>query len=248
MGASSNFDYARSTDTTRNFSPIIWNQVDVQALKNGIDGYLFEDDFFDLPTGKWTATQATAGTFALDDQEGGVALADCNSTTDNQGINVQLGGTAGEFISAPESGLLIYEARIKLADIATGPQFFAGLAETDTTLIASGAMDGTSKFIGFKSVTDDGVILGCSQSTAESTASSIHTAVDDAYVKLGFIVKNRTTISFYVNGALKANTITTTANIPSALLRPSFVCQSAGTTDPILHIDRVRVAVWNGAL
>lgn len=248
MGASSSFDYARSSDTTRKFSPIIWNQVDVSALKAGIEGYCFEDDFFDLPTGKYTATQATAGTFALDDQEGGVALADCNSTTAAQGINVQLGGTAGESFLAPSNGILIAEFRIKVADIATGPELFIGLAETDTTLIASSAMDGTSKFVGFKSVTDDGVLLGCSQSTAESTASSIHTLVDDAYVKLGFVVKNRTTISFYVNGALKANTITTTANIPAVLMRPTFVCQSGGTTDPILHIDRYRVAVFDGSL
>ena len=39
------------------------------------------DNFMDLPTGKYTATQATAGTFALTDEEGGVALASAGSTT-----------------------------------------------------------------------------------------------------------------------------------------------------------------------
>lgn len=247
MGASSSFDYARTTDTTRKPSPIIWNQVDVMSLAMGIDGYLFRDDFHDLPTGKYTATQATAGTFALDDQEGGVALADCNSATAAQGINVQLGGTAGELFSIPDSGLCLFECRIKAADIATGPEFFIGLSETDTTLIASSAMS-AGEYVGFKSVTDDNVLLGCSNDAAESTASSIHTFVDDTYVKLGFVIKNGSLVQFYVNGALKTNTITTAANIPANLLRPTLVCQSGGTTDPILHIDWWQFAVSNAGL
>ncbi len=248
MGASSSFDYARTTDTTRKPSPIIWNLVDVQALAMGIDGYLFHDDFHDLPTGKYTATQATTGTFALGDGEGGVVLADCDSTTVVQGINVQLGGTAGEMFSIPDNGLCLFEARLKAADIATGPEFFFGLAETDTTIIASSAMSSATEYVGFKSVTDDGVILGCSNDAAESTASSIHTFVDDAYVKLGCVIKNGSLVQFFVNGALKANTITTAANIPANLLRPSLVCQSSGTTDPIVHVDWWRFAVFNGAL
>jgi hypothetical protein len=201
-----------------------------------------------LPTGKHTATLANAGTFALTDAEGGVVLADCDSTTATQGINVQLGGTAGESFLIPDSGMCLFECRIKAADIATGPEFFIGLAETDTTLVASSAMDTSKEYVGFKSMTDDNVILGCANDAAESTASSIHTFVDDAWVKLGFVIKNGSLVQFYVNGALKTNTITTAANIPANLLRPSVVCQSGGTTDPIVHIDWWRFAVSNAAL
>ncbi len=249
MGASSCFDYARGSNTTRNHSPILWNQVDVDALRRGIDGYLFEDDFLDLPTGKYTATQATAGTFALDNAEGGIALADSGSTTDNQGINVQLGGTAGAAFVAPASGLLVYEARVKITTaMSSGPQFFCGLWATDTTIIASGALSTSATYCGFSSVTDNGILLGASGngSTAE-TASSIKTLVADTYVWLGFVIKDRTTITFYVDGVKKDDT--NTVSIPTTTpMRPSFVCQGSGTLQPVLAIDRYRVAVSNGAL
>lgn len=249
MGASSSFDYARSSNTTRNHSPIIWNQCDVDSLRRGIDGYLFEDDFFDLPTGKYTATQATSGTFALGNLEGGVALADSGATTDNQGINVQLGGTAGASFVAPALGLLLFEARVKISTaMSSGPQFFAGLWATDTTIIASGALSTSATYCGFSSVTDDGVLLGASgNGTTAETASSIKTLVADTYVWLGFIIKDRTTITFYVDGVKKDDT--NTVSIPTTTaMRPSFVCQSSGTLQPIMSIDRFRCAVSNAAL
>jgi hypothetical protein len=74
---------------------------------------------------------------------------------------------------------------------------------------------------------------------ALTTASSIHTFVDDAWVKLGFKVTGTTKVEFFVNGVLVG---TITANIPTTELRPSLVCQSGGTTDPIVHIDWLALA------
>lgn len=202
-------------------------------------GTFFFDDFVDLPTGKYTATQATAGTFALDDAEYGVALADCNSTTATQGINVQ---KPGECVKPAAGKTIWYECRVKAADIATGPEFFAGLAITDTTLVASSAL--SSQAIGFKSVTDDNVILAtCKDGSSETTASSIHTFVDDAWVKLGFKVTGTSKVEFFVNGVSVGSI---TANIPTTELTPSLVCQTGGTTDPIVHIDWHAVAAYAG--
>jgi hypothetical protein len=98
----------------------------------------------------------------------------------------------------------------------------------------------SSQAIGFLSVTDDNVILAaCKDGLALTTASSIHTFVDDAWVKLGFKVTGTTKVEFFVNGVLVG---TITANIPTTELRPSLVCQSGGTTDPIVHIDWLALA------
>lgn len=244
------FDYARSSDTTRNFSPIIWNQCEADALRKGIDGYLIEDDFFDYASTKWQVTQATSGTMALSNNEGGTALLDSGATTSTQGPNVQYGGTnTGASIVAPASGLLLYEARLKITTaMSTGPNFFVGLFEYSTAIIASSVLATSKTYFGFSSVTSDGVLLGVSgDGTNASTATSVKTLVADTYVKLGFTLKNRTVGTFYVDGVKVANTITT--YLPTtAKMRLSFVCQSRGTLQPIMEVDRVRVAVSNAAL
>lgn len=250
MGASSSFDYARSSDTTRNFSPIIWNQVDVHALKDGIDGYLIEDDFFDYAAAKWQVTQATSGTMALSNLEGGTVILDAGAVTATQGPNVQYGGTnTGASIVAPSNGLLLFEARLKITTaMSAGPNFFAGLSEYNPEIIASNALATSKTYAGFSSVTANGVLLGCAgDGTSATTASSIKTLVADTYVKLGFVIKNRTLCTFYVDGVKAANTITT--NLPTtSKMRLSFVCQARGTVQPTMDIDRVRVAVSNAAL
>lgn len=226
----------------RVYSPDLWRDCPLLDIMLGeADGHYFVDDFVDLPTGRYTATQATAGTFALGDAPGGVALADCNSTTVTQGINVQLGSTVGEsFI--PVAGSKIWaEARLKATDIATGPEFYMGLAVIDTTIIGSSAL--SAQAIGFKSVTDDGVLLAtCKGASSETTAAS-NTLVEDTYVRLGFRVTETGLVEFYVNGVKNATTIA--ANLPIVEMVPSLVCQSDGTTDSIIHIDQWRFVQAN---
>lgn len=230
-------EFAGETDTGRGPSFALWNSAGSVladlAMGNFNRGFIaWRDDFVDLPTGKYTATQATTGTFALDDAEGGVALADCNSSTVTQGINVQLGGTAGETVKAVANQVIWFEARVKVVDMATGPEFFLGLAVTDTTIIAASAL--SAQAIGFKSETDNGVLLAtCKDGSSETTGVGT-TLVDGTYVKLGFKVTGTSKVEFFVNGAIVS---TVTANIPTTEMRPSLVCQSDGVTDSILHID-----------
>ena len=59
----------------RGLSSKMWEKIDVREIFTGgpagfSRGYGFYDDFMDLLTGRYTATQATAGTFALDDAAG----------------------------------------------------------------------------------------------------------------------------------------------------------------------------------
>lgn len=203
-------------------------------------------DFHDNAVGSagdYTLTQATQGTFARDATVPniGVWLLDCNSSTDNQGANLQ-------WVSLPvavsSTNILGFEVRLKAEDIATGPQFFAGVHASDTTIIASGVMDGTaSSYAGFKSLTDNNVVLPVSaDNTAEEAGSTVHTLVDGTYVRYGVRIVRRERVEFYKNGVLVT---THTTRIPAAaeIMYPSFVCQSAGTTDPIVHLDAFRIAV-----
>lgn len=224
-----------ATTGNRQLSPQIWaNCPRAQILTGHLDrGWGFIDDFLELPTGRWTATQASAGTFALDDAKGGVALADCNSTTTTQGINVQRNSTVGEMFNC-QYGKVYFEALVKTADVATGPEGFIGLSVIDTTIIATSALSAQS--IGFFTLTDNNVWLSGTKDGSSAATGTGHTFVEDTWVKVGFVVTKDDKVEFYVDGVL-VNTETT--YIPTTEMTVSFVCQSAGTTDPILHIDWV---------
>lgn len=214
-------------------------------------GYFFEDDFmqdFTL-TGRYTLTQATQGTFAILDQRDGVAELDANSTTQHQGAQIQAGSTVGERFAVLDNTSIWFEASILLKDIATVPNIFLGLHDIDTTILSSGALvDASNDWIGFKCETAVSTLLGtCSNNTTESVTSTLLTLSStydgdvntdgSAWLKLGFKVTNDDKIEFWVNGAKSSSSIT--SNIPSAALVPSFVCQTDGTVDPIMWIDRV---------
>ena len=230
-----------SSNLLRGLSPNIWSQSPLTQLSvGGIDeGFGIIDDFLTFDDeNKWVLTQATAGTAALDvAAKGGVLLLDSASSTNNQGVQIQLGGAAGasSFIANANSKIY-YEARVKIADIgSTTCQMFAGLAIVDTSLFASAA-NSTANHIGFEAINTTAMGIHSEKAGSRSSTAAVHTVADDAYVKLGFVVDGLTKITPYVNGVAK-DAITT--NIPIVALTPSFVCHSSGTTDPIVHVDWV---------
>ena len=230
-----------SSNLLRGLSPTVWSQSPLTQLSvGGLDeGFGIIDDFLTFDDeNKWVLTQASAGTAALDvAAKGGVLLLDSASSTNNQGVQIQLGGAAGasSFIANANSKIY-YEARVKIADIgSTTCQMFAGLAIVDTSLFASAA-NSTANHIGFEAINSTAMGIHSEKAGSRSSTASVHTVVDDTYVKLGFVVDGLTKITPYVNGVAK-DAITT--NIPIVEMTPSFVCHSSGTTDPILHVDWV---------
>ena len=224
-------------------SPDIWSQspgAQIAAGDWGV-GFKVEDRFTSfLDTHNWVLTQATAGTVAMDPAaKGGALLLDCNSTTNNQGVQIQYGGAAGasSFIASAHSKIY-YETRLKVADIgSTTCQIFAGLAPVDTSVFASAA-NSTANHIGFEAINTTSVTFATEKAGTRVADTSAATIADDTYIKLGFLVDGLTSVTPYVNGV--AGT-TQTSSIPIVDLTPSFVCHSSGTTDPILHLDWVRV-------
>jgi len=199
------------------------------------------EDFNDIDAATlagWTATQATAGTWAIADATGGEALADSGSTTQHQGINVQ---KLGECFTPAANKDIWFECRFKVVDTYDKAQIFVGLAETDTTLMPSGDLDSTNtEYVGFGiETTGAGAlkIYGCKATAEDSDAAA--TIAEATYIKVAFKITGLTKVEHWIND-VKGSTTLVTANIPTNALTPSFVCQTDGTNDPILHVDYVR--------
>jgi len=201
-------------------------------------GHVFFDDFHHLTKAAddWILTQATAGTAVAGTLAGGVATLNAGAVTDGQGPQIQLAGIDFQ----PAAGKhLWFETRLKISHISG--DIFVGLAELDTTLVATSALT-TANGIGFESFTGDGVLIASSeQATARGTVAAVKTLVAATYVKLGFVVNGVTDVTFYVDGVANA-TMLLTANIPIVALTPSFTVHATGTDQAVLDIDWVKVA------
>lgn len=204
-------------------------------------GFLLDERFHSYDaaatTGDYVLTQATAGSAAISTTMPGVLSIDSGSTTSPQGANVQHNKAA--FV--PAAGKHIWaEFRVKFTGVgALNVEAAIGLFELDTTVIAASAVS-TSNGIGWTTVTDDGVLLfNCEKATAATTQAAT-TIVSDTWVRLGFYVDGVTSITQYING-VATGTAVATANIPIVAIYPTFVCQSGGTDQPVLHVGGYRV-------
>ena len=230
-----NFHDATLDSTGRNG---VWADCPLPVImSNPTIAHVIFEDFNNIQAATlagWTATQASAGTWALGDGAGGVALADSGSVTVTQGINVQ---KLGECLTPVADKDIWYETRIKVVDTYDKAELFIGLSETDTAILDTSANESESH-IGWQCVTDDGVLLFSSEKATAGTTKASNTIAEDTWVKLGFHVKGVTSIDHYVDG-VKQSTGHVTANIPIVDMTPTFVCQSGGTNDPILHVDYI---------
>jgi hypothetical protein len=186
--------------------------------------------------GNYVLTQATAGTAAIDTAETGVLLLDSDSTTSTQGANLQRPKAA--FVPVADTTIWA-EFEFKIVDTFDKVELFCGLSEIDTSIIAASAMS-TSNHIGGQCLTDDGVLLFDTEKATAAATQAAATIAEATYIKLGFKVTGVTSIKQYVNGTLTGSEVAT-ANIPIVALFPSFVCQSAGTNDPIMHLRGYRI-------
>ena len=212
----------------------LWSNAPLlEWMSNPSIGWLFHENWSQYDASNdWTLTQATTGAAALSTAEGGVLELDSGSSTATQGANLQR--TGGPFL-VPQAGFDIYaEFSFKIVDTYDKAEIFVGLSEVDTTIIATSA-NSSANHIGWQCVTDDGVLLFTSEKASTGDTGAAATIAEATYVKLGFYVNGVTSITQYVNG-VATGTAKATANIPIVKMVPSFVCQSGGTNDPIMHI------------
>lgn len=204
-------------------------------------GVYLQEDFtrYDAAatTGDYVLTQATQGTAAISTASPGVLELDSNSTTATQGANLQ----RVKSVFLPASGKDIwFETSVKVVDTFDKAELFIGLSDVETAIIATSA-NASDNHIGWQCVTDDGVLLFTSEKAGTGATKAAATIEEATYIKLGFYYDGTAdTVQQYINGEA-TGTAHVTANIPKVALVPSFVCQSGGTNDPILHIAGYRV-------
>lgn len=203
-------------------------------------GVLLDESFVSFnaqaTTGDYVSTAATAGTATIGTAEPGVLVLDSGSTTQGQGIQVQR--TKAGFVPAAGKDIW-FEAKVK-AVTSVSLQTLIGLAAADTSLIATNAQS-TNNRMGFGSVTGDGVLLFQSDKAGTGTTAAATTLVAGTYQRLGFYYNGTAdTLQQYVNGVAVGTALATT-HIPKVVVYPSFVAQTNGTTQPLLHVAGYRV-------
>jgi hypothetical protein len=239
--------YTKYNDpTSRGYSPDLWRDCPRdEIMRDRSAGYFFSDDFIDFPTGKYTFTDntavgsaATGALSASTDGEAGVLLLSSVSTTSGEGGQIQLPSLA---FYAATTKTMWFECRFKQTGTTTAGETFIGLHETDTTILASGALTGAN-MLGFSSVSDDNVILFTGEKATAADGNSISTTLaEDTYIKLGFrcgIEAGVLVARAYVNGVDAGDAaILAAANIPVLGLTLSAAIHSSGTTAPVMKLD-----------
>ncbi len=243
-----------TTELHRGPSNAIWADCPVLGLiTDPGQGFYYFDDFLGPldPTNDcgWDVDTTTSGVIdPLGTVEGGAICFDSNgNATADDGINAQLINCAVK----PQAGVTIYfETRVKMKDTGDD-QYYIGLCEVQTAIIASGVVEDTDDKCGFfrdsgATPSDDYLSTIIARADAENEGDDKAVVADDTWVKLGFIINGLTNVKFYVNGEL-VQTNTTTASIPNKLMVLSFVSQVEQTSaDAELTVDWVRVAQVGG--
>jgi hypothetical protein len=234
-------EFLSSQTSVQGLTPKIWLGID---RSRGIDPFhsFFHVDHGQNGVGNFTSTQATAGTALWIASPvagwGSVLELDCNSTTNTQGIQVQYPGL-GVY---PSDGMIIsYESMLLFKDIGTntGPEFFDGLATLDTTLIASGSISAADWIGLYSSDGTPALKFGVEDGTQDISAVTAHTTIDGdvtaaSWFRWGFRWEVGTKIDVYVNGREIDSSDVAESNAPDGPIVCSSVCQSNGTTDPIV--------------
>lgn len=229
----------------------------LEALTNPSRSWVYFDDFFtfdDTATvGDWVATNATAGDAEKADGAGGIVLLESDSTTDDQGIQMQ---SSAETVLLGAGKPVYCEARLKISDVDKC-QFCFGLAKVDTTIFASGELTAagtTPRALIYMSATTQAsaTTAGKGQFTVGDGSGSNDMAnttglafVDDTWTVIGFSVDyDANEARIYQDGRLIEILALTRANIPTEELAVSFAALSEGTpaSEILLNIDYVLVS------
>lgn len=208
-------------------------------------GVLLDENFISYDatatTGDYLLTQATSGTAAIDTANPGTLKIDAGATTQHQGVNLQR-LKAGFVPAANKSVWAEFYVQVTASTPpVTKWQGFIGVAASDTTVLPSGAHS-TNNRIGWHTLTTENLAYTFgSDKAGTNTTKTGGTFADATKVRLGFFYDGSAdTLQQYINGVATGTAIAT-ANIPKAVVYPTFVCQSDGTDRPLLYVHGYRI-------
>lgn len=226
----------------------VWSEVDVGAVLQDPSKGLYVCNHFDEVVGsvKYTITNATGSAALLTTTAGGI-LRITTTTTDDQGGQIQEVATP---LIATALRPIYFEGRVKFSAIDDINMFF-GLATSDTTVMASGAISAT-EFLGvYMDATSNAAKNGYLQfrttdsgTTDTLTASELLLAAA-VWLRIGMkidLTKLEATIEIYneTTGAIARKVVTlTAANVPNAACCVSLggYSESGGGTPVAITAD-----------
>jgi len=234
-------------ETNPTFKVGLWADCPLLAIRTDPTvGYEVFEDFTNndaLTMAGYTVTQAgAAGTAVMGSTAGGVMTVDAADSDAGDGATVQKLGPC--FLPAADKDMW-FEASFS----STYPglnQLFVGLAETDTNLNAAGDLAAAdSEYIGFACETGEAGVMSFFEckATAELSDSlgASGTLVSGTSIRVGFKVTGTTGIDAYLDGVKQTLTNVVYGGIPvTSVLTPTFICQSDGTSTPVLTLDWYR--------
>lgn len=197
--------------------------------------HMFFDDFDKYTATDWTITTTEAGAGdaaeALANADGGI-LTITNDAADDDHDFFQKPGESFKFVAGKK---LWFKARFKVSD-ATQSDFVMGLQITDTSPLA--VTDG----VYFRK--DDGdayldfVVIKNSTAT---TATAVHTVVDDTYLIVGFYYNGVDAIEYYIDDVKTGTSVVT--NLPDdEELTISFGIQNGEAVAKVMSVDYILAA------
>lgn len=229
MAIPTRFPSGVSTDNTGEFRDL--------PVPHPCDAYVYFNDFIkatDYSTTDWTLTTVEVAGTASEAiaGAGGGHLVVTNGTNEDDYDSFQLIPETFKLVAAKKTW---FRARMKVSD-ATQSDFLIGLVITDTDPMTSF----TDGIVFKKDDGDTNLDFSSLKDSAGSTATAIHTVVDDTFMNLGFYFDG-VNIEVYVNGNLvkKFDSATFCDNEDLAV---TFHIQNGAAAAKVLTLDYIYVA------
>jgi hypothetical protein len=174
---------------------------------------------------EYTATAVNASTI----EQGitaGVRAIITSDAAENDGMNVQVVGTPFQLVAGKP---LYFGTKVTLSH-ATRPDFFAGLASTDTALIAAHAIDVGASAVGWYNLsTGAGALTAYNEIHANSVTTASGDTLDTSAHVYEFVYDGAGNLDFYFDRVWKVRHST---YVPTVVLTPSIVLQN-GTANAL---------------
>lgn len=174
----------------------VWQPLAQIGIPNPFFYHVFQDDFNEVDTNRYTTTANTNGTAAATAGDGGLALLTTNSSTPLATDIVQLQGKVASFAFVPATSTVagkkaVFLTRIQLSS-ASNAGFIVGLTNTQTTPFVSGITDGLyfSKLTGALNTLNLISMVG-SVATTLAIPTSAYTLANATNIDLGFYVDQK---------------------------------------------------------
>jgi hypothetical protein len=249
-------DHLASVADDNGPSPLIWDGAPLlDVMLDPSKGYHFFTDFFegDYTSGAslFTVTQRTSGTLTNGVEQGGVCIFDAGAATAAQGITAQMHGIS---IKPEPNTTIRMEWRCKIDE------------DDGRILMGLGAV-GTTDWL-----SDDSIVVNAdcavlfrdagtgatdwsyqhSDGSTVQTEDDVFTASDAGYETFGIVIvgdgsQATDSITYYRNGVASSAAATDVADMPDAVMVPTFETNADGTDQPVIVMDWLRILVSNSA-